>query len=445
MVAPKDTPSIEALLYQAESKGILPITSECGMSCAFCSNRYNPPTTEVFTIGRRSLAEIKETLSWLQAAGGQITIGESVTRINEGEPLTHPEFLDIVRAVRSAYPDRTIKVTTNGALLTPAIADTLGEMGVELTLSLNTVSKRKELMGDRDPEKTLANIAALRGKVKFDGSIVALPFVTGFDDMEDSIKFLRDAGATTVRLLLPGFSSRHPMFKAMPDDTWDEVRRFSLAAGRSLKIPVLVDPPELSDLDARVEYVLPRSPAAEAGIKAGDLIVEVAGKEVFSRKDAFQTAFLRENPVITVRREGLIEFRLRKGRLSSPGFVVYDDLDREEYLSWERTCGIAKGRDVLVLTSSLAKPLIQAALKERGLDARVVTVRSTFFGGNILAGGLLTVGDFLSAFKKANRGKEAPYAVTLPARAFDPWGRDLEGIHVRTFTQETGVPVILAG
>jgi hypothetical protein len=146
-----------------------------------------------------------------------------------------------------------------------------------------------------------------------------------------------------------------------------------------------------------------------------------------------------------VRREGLIEFRLRKGRLSSPGFVVYDDLDREEYLSWERTCGIAEGRDVLVLTSSLAKPLIQAALKKRGLDARVVTVRSTFFGGNILAGGLLTVGDFLSAFKKANRGKEAPYAVTLPARAFDPWGRDLEGIHVRTFTQETGVPVILAG
>ena len=230
------------------------------------------------------------------------------------------------------------------------------------------------------------------------------------------------------------------MFKAMPDDTWDEVRRFSLAAGRSLKIPVLVDPPELSDLDARVEYVLPRSPAAEAGIKAGDLIVGVAGKEVFSRKDAFQTAFLRENPVITVRREGLIEFRLRKGRLSSPGFVVYDDLDREEYLSWERTCGIAKGRDVLVLTSSLAKPLIQAALKKRGLDARVVTVRSTFFGGNILAGGLLTVGDFLSAFKKANRGKEAPYAVTLPARAFDPWGRDLEGIHVRTFTQKPASP-----
>ena len=44
--------------------------------------------------------------------------------------------------------------------------------------------------------------------------------MTGFGDMEDSIKFLRDAGATTVRLLLPGFSSRHPMFKAMPDDTW---------------------------------------------------------------------------------------------------------------------------------------------------------------------------------------------------------------------------------
>ena len=35
MVAPKDTPSIEALLLPGGEQGILPITSECGMSCAF--------------------------------------------------------------------------------------------------------------------------------------------------------------------------------------------------------------------------------------------------------------------------------------------------------------------------------------------------------------------------------------------------------------------------
>ena len=34
-------------------------------------------------------------------------------------------------------------------------------------------------MGDQDPEKTLANIPMLKGKVKFEGSVVALPLLQG--------------------------------------------------------------------------------------------------------------------------------------------------------------------------------------------------------------------------------------------------------------------------
>jgi hypothetical protein len=440
-----DTPSLEALLYQAQKQGILPITSECFAKCAFCSNRYNPPSCEVLSIGRRSLQEIKDSLPWLQGAPGPIVMGESVTRINEGEPLCHPDFLEVVRLAREAYPNRAIKVTTNGMLLTREIVDFLSEAGVTLTVSLNSVSKRQEVMGDRDPEKTLAAIASLRGKVEFDGSIVALPFLTGHEDIEQSARFLKDAGAQTVRLLLPGFSSRHPLVKIMPKDTWKGVREMASGLAARERIPVLIDPPEINDLDARVEYVLPDSPAARAGLRAGDLIVQVAGKDVFSRKDAFQRACERENPVVTVLREGLIEYRLSKKRLSSPGFVTYDDLDPREYLNWERASGVTKGHDVLVLTSKPAKKLIEAALARRGLEARVVAVRSYFFGGNIQVAGLLTVRDLLAAYRRAASGSDRPYSVTLPARAFDPWGRDLEGVHFRVFSQETGVPVILAG
>jgi hypothetical protein len=440
-----DTPSIEALLYEAQKRGILPITSECTASCAFCSNKYNPPSCEVLNIGRRSLEEIKETLPWLQAAPGPIVIGESVTRINEGEPLCHPDFLEIVRLVRETYPGRAIKVTTNGMLLTPEVVSYLSEAGVTLTVSLNSVSKRDLIMGDRDPEKTLAAIASLKGNVEFDGSIVALPFLTGPLDIRESVRFLKESGATTVRLLLPGFSGRHPLYKAMPKDTWKEVRDMAAELAARVKIPVLADPPELNDLDARVEYVLPNSPAAKAGIRAGDLIVKVSGKDVFSRKDAFQRAYERENPVVTVFREGLIEYRLPKKRASSPGFIMYEDLDARDYLNWERVSGVAKGRDVLVLTSKPAKKLLEAALRRRGLEARTVAVRSYFFGGNIGVAGLLTVRDFLAAYRRAARKSGEPYLVTLPARAFDPWGRDLEGVHYRVFSQETGVPVILAG
>lgn len=440
-----DTPSIEALLYEAQKRGILPITSECTARCAFCSNRYNPPSCEVLNIGRRSLDEIKESLPWLQGAPGAIVIGESVTRINEGEPLCHPDFLKIVRLVREAYPGRAIKVTTNGMLLTPEVVSFLSEAGVTLTVSLNSVSKREIIMGDRDPEKTLASIASLKGKVEFDGSIVALPFLTGRLDIRQSVRFLKESGATTVRLLLPGFSARHPLYKTMPKDTWEEVRAMATELSARERIPVLADPPALNGLDARVEFVLPNSPAARAGIRPGDLVVKVSGKDVFSRKDAFQKAYEMENPVLTVLREGLIEYRLPKKRSSSPGFVMYDDLDPREYLNWERVSGVAKGRDVLVLTSKPAKKLIETALERRGLEARIVAVRSYFFGGNICVAGLLTVRDFLAAYRRAVQSRGEPSLVTLPARAFDPWGRDLEGVHYRVFSQETGVPVILAG
>lgn len=439
-------PSIEALLYQAEKDGVLPITSECNMACTFCSNYYNPPSCEIRSIGRRSLEEIRDTISWLQASSGPVVIGESVTRINEGEPLTHPDFVRILRVVRDAYPDRPIRVTTNGALLTGDLIDQLARLDVELIVSLNTVGKRREVMGDTAPERTLSNVRALCGKVRFDGSIVALPFMTGWDDLTETAAFLRDSGASTIRLLLPGFSSRHPLYREMPRNAWRELKQFSGHLSDDLRLPVLLEPPGLSDTKPGVEYVLKGSPADKAGLKARDVVVEVAGVETFSRKDAFDLCWDRENPLVTIEREGArIDLALRKGRRESPGFTTYEDLDRQAWLNWERFTAARKGRDVLILTSYLAKPVIEYVLEKRKIRARVVAVRSSFFGGNIQAGGLLTVRDFLAAYRQATSDGLSPVEVTLPRIAFDPWGRDLEGVHHRTFREKTGVPVILAG
>ncbi len=436
---------MEALLYQAQKQGILPITSECGSRCVFCSNRYNPPSCEVFNIPPRSLEDIRSTLSWLQGAPGPIVIGESVTRINEGEPLMHPNFLEIVRMVREEYPHKPIRVTTNAMALDPTLTDELTGLRMELTVSLNTVGKREEVMGDCDPQKTLKNVRYLGGRITFEGSVVALPFVTGWDDLEATLAFLKDAGSSSIRLLAPGFSSRHPLSKSMPPSTWSDIRQFAQAQGTKLDIPVLFEPPALGDLEAKVEAVISNSPAHRAGMRRDDVIRKVAGRQVFSRKDCFESTRFRENPLITVEREGgLVDFRLIKPRLTSPGFVMYEDLSYEEWASWERQAGFNRGRP-LVLTSFLAKPLIEKVLEMRGLEARVVPVKSRYFGGNIQAAGLLTTGDFLAAYAKAVRDKERPPSVTLPARAFDPWGRDLEGRTYQAFVENAGVPVILGG
>ena len=121
---PTPSPSIEALLYHAQMEGILPVTSRCNMGCIFCSNAYNPKSCEVFAY-LEALEDIKDTILWLEAQG-PVVIGESVTRINEGEPLTHPDFVEILRLVRKSYPERAIRITTNASLFDDLIKEIAG-------------------------------------------------------------------------------------------------------------------------------------------------------------------------------------------------------------------------------------------------------------------------------------------------------------------------------
>lgn len=445
MTATGEHPSIEALLYHAQQQGVLPITSYCNMGCVFCSNAYNPRGCEVFNIPPRSLDDISDTLGWLQGSKGPIVIGESVTRISEGEPFTHPEIIQVLRLVRKAYPRRTIRVTTNASLLTPEYIKELEDMGVELIVSLNSVGFRKEVMNDPDPERTLTMISLLNGKVKFEGSIVALPFVTGWDDIEESVKFLKDSGAALVRMLAPGFSRNHPLASEATSSLWGEIREFAGKVSRRHRIPVLCEPPLLVDMEPRVEEVLPGSPARKAGIKKGDIVREVSGRPVFSRVDAFELARDSLNPRIVVEREGAFyDMALNKEKYTSPGFVMYEDIREKTLAAWEIRSGARSGRNVLVLTSELAYPLVRSAVNKRELHVTVEPVPSRYFGGNIQAAGLLTVEDFLAKLEEVLSTGYVPDTVTVPSRAFDPWGRDLEGVSYRKIAETIGRPVILS-
>ncbi len=444
ILTPTPTPSIDALLYHAEKEGILPITSVCNMNCVFCSNKYNPKGCEVLSIPPRSLREIEETILWLGSTRGPIVIGESVTRINEGEPLTHPEFLEIIKVVRRAYPYRTISVTTNATLLTEDLIEEISEIGnVEFVVSLNTVGYRKEVMGDIEPEKTLRNVALLGSKIPFEGSIVALPFLTGWQDITETAVFLKESGATTIRLLAPGFSKFHPLSSKVSATLWDDLFALSIELTRKMKTPVLFEPPRLKDLVPEVMDVLPRSPARKAGLRSQDVITMVRGDEVFSRTHAFTTLRELENPKLTYERDGVFyDTVLYKEKYVPPGLIMYDDLAPEDWFEWERKARVRR-RKALILTSRLAKPLIESALVKRGLSARVEAVPSLFFGGNIQAAGLLTVRDFLSVYEDVASSGFVPDVITLPKRAFDPWGRDLEGVRYKEIEMITGRPVVL--
>jgi len=101
----------------------LELTYRCNWRCVFC---YNPRHHDL-----RGLA----TAEWLGVLDGLRELGTLYVTLTGGEPLTHPDFLEIARGVRQrAF---ALRIFTNGALLTEAMADavaSLRPMAVEMSL-----------------------------------------------------------------------------------------------------------------------------------------------------------------------------------------------------------------------------------------------------------------------------------------------------------------------
>jgi AdoMet-dependent heme synthase len=101
----------------------LELTYRCNWRCVFC---YNPRRHDH---RRLSAAEWSGVLDDLRA------LGTLYVALTGGEPLVHPEFLAVARAVRErAF---ALRILTNGALVTDALAAeiaALRPMAVELSL-----------------------------------------------------------------------------------------------------------------------------------------------------------------------------------------------------------------------------------------------------------------------------------------------------------------------
>ena len=94
--------NIKRILYDSVYQyNILPLTSACNVSCTFCSHKQNPPEVEVYTIQPLTLFEIEELMVFL-SPDRKIVIGESATRLIEGEPFTHPKFFTILKILNCA-------------------------------------------------------------------------------------------------------------------------------------------------------------------------------------------------------------------------------------------------------------------------------------------------------------------------------------------------------
>ncbi|MDI6869022.1 MAG: PDZ domain-containing protein [Coprothermobacterota bacterium] len=419
----------------------MPLGSACNLSCYFCSNRYNPPGIMVFNIPFLPSDLIKDLIYSLNPQE-KIIIGESATRLNEGEPLFHPQFLAIIKELRRAFPKTLIQITTNGILLSPKIQEALSSLNpIELVISFNSLkaSKRASLLGDPHPEETIQHFYYLvRSGIKFQASfILALPFL---EELPESLKIVEDLGAYYVRLLLPGGSKWAPRDLQGSMEDWLKLKERMLLLRKRVGIPLVIEPPLISGLKTEVEGVIRGSPAEKCGLKAEDVILKINGKEPDSRQEAFKIINQAENPQLEVQRGSQsLEFTIFKKMGEKSGLVFSNDLDVESLRGLSSVIP-EKGRGVC-LTSELAFKVVSLAFQKHHPQVPVLPVPSLSLGGSIRTLGLLAVQDFrvlLSALK--GNGRSFDWVIVNPI--FQEDGLDLRGENLQALEKEFSLTLI---
>ncbi|MFZ5650211.1 MAG: DUF512 domain-containing protein [Bacillota bacterium] len=419
------------LLENAALYNILPVISTCNVRCKFCSHGQNPPGVKSFNMPPIPMELVNEALS-LMDPRKPVVIGESVSRLMEGEPFLHFRIKEILALIREKMPYARLKITTNGSFLDRETVNFLAGLGnVEVLLSLNSadVTARRYLMDD--PRAGIAvKSAILLGeyRVSYHGSIVAMPHLTGWDDLTGTIKFFDRFGAETVRVFMPGYTAAAPPQMRFPVRLMEQLNSFIGGIRWEVGVPVTLEPPLIEDLKARVTGVVAGSPAFRAGIAPGDVIVSVDGKTVFSRVDAFKAVLAGKNPGLEISgQQGKKFISIIKDRNESSGLVMDFDIDPATPESVIRAVKRRRAAEAVLLTSELGYPAVKVGMEKiaaGGPGVLPVAVKNRFFGGSIGCAGLLTVRDMMEVVKEY---RDKADLIIIPGIAFDCRGRDITG------------------
>lgn len=442
------TAPYDYILKTIQQYNILPVTSACDCSCIFCSHKNNPRDIEAFALPKLSLEEIMSMAEYLRS-DKKIVIGESASRIIEGEPFIREDMTEILVNLRSKYPQTQIEITTSGTHLSGEILDGLEKiMPVELNISLNSSSKegRKLLYRGIDTPLAVSAVERLKNSpVPFHGSMVAVPLSVGYEDIEETASFLCMNGAKTVRIFVPGFSK---LSGYIPD--FIEIRKRLMEMSDRLYeihgVPILVEPPEIESLKPVVCGIIKGSPASEYDLAKGDIILKIENYSPLTRVDAYEKILRTRDPVIVVERNGRIHTVTLKKRMGEPsGMVFYYDIHPDTIYEIQHLAGKYRSKKPLLAVSELGYPIIDLSIEKFGLqDIKIMKVENRTFGGTIKCAGLLTADDIIYE-ASSHEGLKTADLLIVPSIAFDARGRDLLGNSFYKMEETLGIRTVLAG
>jgi len=196
----------------------LQISSTCNGRCIFCSENNNP--WEARRTKFRPLDEVERMcFSLKQPFTAPIEISRTHPgRISEGEPLIHPDFLQVIKTIRRYLPGNYIYIDTNGSLLTKDLLQELNACGnIVIRLSLPTLNERifhetyQTLKSEhyRNVRYCIDEGARFEG-IEFRPTTVAMPSWYGYEELDRTVEYLAAAGFKLYQLYSPGWTRYTP-------------------------------------------------------------------------------------------------------------------------------------------------------------------------------------------------------------------------------------------
>lgn len=441
----------EILFKSVKEDNILPITSICKLNCIFCSHKNNPPAVETYSFGHLEFELIKTMIEFLNPER-PVFIGESASKIIEGEPFVHPDIYLILKYLRRRWPEIEIKITTSGSFLELDQIELLKTFEpLELNISLNAPApeERVFLMNDTRPENVFKVIPKLKKyNIDFEASIVSMHQLQGFEYLKRTFDFLENYPPKSLRVFIAGFSSYAEKDLIIDQSEYFKLDEFIAKKKEGYSYPIIIEPQQISSLQAEVNAVMADSAAAAAGLESGDIILKVNQQQVESRVGAFYKIKAAQNPELEfLRQDKKISTFLHKEENQNSGLIMSYDLNLEQKRKLESYAKESEKEQnsnlTVILCSQLAYIFLSDFLQSytnSNQNLMLLQTENEFFGGSIIAAGLLTNQDLIKTLNNVDKKIER---IILPEIIYDYYGNDLLGEHYSQLEAEFTAEVIL--
>lgn len=451
------SPVEEVLISLLRGDNNVVITTKCNLNCVFCSRKFNPFTTEC---SHKEFNFIKAQINLLKP-NRQVLVNNAISRLTDGEPFTHPRIWDILNLIREKFPykhstkpDDKIQITTNGTFLTKDNLKRLDDLkGMIIIHSIQTTDEKKWAGLTGATHKLAKIVTNIPNSIKdynitYIPSIVALPEIVGWDDIEKTIRDLNNEDASAIRMFLPTYtkySSKQNQDMLKCDK--EKLLALVLKLRKELKTKILCYP-------FYPEDVTPHLIGYEHyGIMPTDTILSINKEKVFSSYHAQKLLVYNKNETCTINLEGGGMTKTISIKPQDINIMSYTNMRVNEdvyFLPKTITRAVKDYNKVLVLTSEAGASVVRGAFEKavgwepvlRGKEFFFRGVRSRFYGGSVVCAGLLMCSDYGSAVEEfLSSGNVKPDIILVSSKSFDPLGRDLLKKSVYDLSDKLNIPI----